>query len=43
MCSNDPRIAFDLFTARSNIASPYIYMGDKVEKSFSQNTLKTNG
>ena len=43
VCSNnDHRLTFDLFTARSNIC-PYTCIWGNVEKSFSQNVLKTNG
>ena len=40
VCSNDdPRLIFDLFTARSNLR-PYTFIWKNVEKSFSQNVLR---
>ena len=43
VCSNeDPRMTFDLFMARSNCVSVYLYR-ETVENSFSQNLLKTKG
>ena len=42
VCSNDDRLTFDLFMARSNL-HPIYYYGENFEKSFSQNVLKTDG
>ena len=43
ICSNnDPRLTFDLFMARSNLRS-HAFVWENVEKSFSENVLKTNG
>ena len=39
--SDDPRLTFDLFMARSNLVPMHLY-GENIEKSFSQNVLKTN-
>ena len=38
--NNDPRQTFDLLKARSDLHSHHLY-GKNVEKSFSQNVLKT--
>ena len=49
ICSNyDPRLAFDLFTKRSNLRPyeqyrPMHLYGESIENSVSQNVLKTNG
>ena len=44
ICSNDiHRLTFDLFNARTNLDLLKHLYGENVEKSFSQNVLKTNG
>ena len=40
--NDDPRLTFDLFTA-GQICVPIHLYGENVEKSFSQNVLKTYG